>query len=213
MAERVDNRPLATLRSQAAPAPTPASESELIDRARAGDRDAFETLATRAMPRLLGTATRMLGPGFAAEEAVADALFRAYRHIDRFRGGARFSTWAHRIVCRVVADRYREQARDRRLKGRLGERLAGLGRAAVGEPAPVDPGERLADQERIALVREVAMGLPPTQRLVLLLVAWEGLALRDVADLLSLKYATVKSHLHHARSTVRARWAAREGSA
>ena len=88
-----------------------------------------------------------------------------------------------------------------------------MGRVAVGEPAPVDPGDRLGDRERIALVREVAMGLPPTQRLVLLLVAWEGLALRDIADLLSLKYATVKSHLHHARSTVRARWAAREGSA
>lgn len=212
MAEPVRNARARASEPVAASAGAPTTEAALLERARAGDRDAFETLATRAMPRLLGTASRLLGPGFAAEEAVADALFRAWQHVDRFRGGAAFSTWVHRIVCRVVADRYRALARDRRLTTALGGRLAAAGRVAPGEPHTADPLERLADRERIARVREIAMALPPTQRLVLLLVAWEGLSLSDVAAVLSLKYATVKSHLHHARSTVRARWAGRGGA-
>ncbi len=180
-------------------------ERGLLERAGRGDRDAFEALAIEAMPRLLGTATRLLGPGFAAEEAVADALFRAYRHIDRFRGGSAFSTWLHRIVCRVAADRFRELGRDRRLRDRLIERRSGGGVVAATEVPSPDPLERLAARERAAEIREVAMTLPPTQRLVLLLFAWEGLSLKDIAALLTLKYATVKSHLHHARSTLRKR--------
>lgn len=179
-----------------------AQEAELLARARDGDRDAFESLAVRAMPRLLGTATRMLGPGFAAEEAVADALYRAYRHVDRFRGGAAFSTWLHRIVCRVVADQFRRAGRDRRLRERLQDRLATGVQPRRRTEAPLS---QLTHAETRSALREAAETLPPTQRLVLLLFVWEGLSLTDISDLLALKYATVKSHLHHARTSIRSR--------
>lgn len=180
-------------------------EAQLLERARAGDRDAFEALAVRAMPRMLGTASRLLGPGFAAEEAVSEALFRAYRHIKRFRGSSAFSTWLHRIVCRVVADRFRESARDRRLHTRVAERIASGLRPSGHDDRRAQPLDRLSGRETAARLRRIASELPPTQRLVLLLFAWEGLALADIAALLSLKYATVKSHLHHARTALRSR--------
>lgn len=200
MAERAQR---AQINRTRAATPERIAETELLEKARAGDRDAFEALAVRAMPRLLGTASRLLGAGFAAEEAVSEALFRAYRHIARFRGTSAFSTWLHRIVCRVVADRFREAARERRLHTRVADRLASGLSPSGHDDRRAQPLDRLSSRETAARLRRVASELPPTQRLVLLLFAWEGLALADIAALLSLKYATVKSHLHHARTALR----------
>lgn len=157
----------------------------------AGEPDAFDAQARAAMPRLLGTARRWLGQGFAAEEAVAEALYRAFVHRHSYAGSAAFATWVHRILCRVVADRYRAQARRRRHE-------AALERRARPRPVP-RPGQALAERERLAQVRGAIERLPERQRLVLLLHAWEGLDLAEVAEVLGMRYRTVKSNLHHAR--------------
>lgn len=152
---------------------------------------AFDGLARAAMPRLLGTARRWLGQGFAAEEAVAEALYRAFVHRAGFNGQAAFSTWVHRILCRVVADRYRTLGRERRHR-------AHLEREAVSRPVP-PPGASAADRERIEEVRRAMEQLPERQRVVLWLHAWEGLDLHALSEVLGIRYATAKSNLHHAR--------------
>jgi RNA polymerase sigma-70 factor (ECF subfamily) len=177
-------------------APTTAiDERAVVLGARTGDRDAFDVLATAAMPRLLGTARRLLGDALAAEEVVAEALFRAWRAMRSFRGESGFATWAHRIVVRVVADRYRAEARRRRH-----ERAS----AASAATSAASSRARAEARETAERLRGAVEALPPTQRLVLLLVAWEGLDLRDVASLLRMRYATVKSNLSHARRTLAA---------
>ncbi len=188
-------------RVQGVPArPLPPVEAELLERARAGDRDAFEHLAVLAMPKLLGTARRFLNGAMAADEAVAEALFRAYRTVARFEGRSAFSTWLHRILCRVVADRYREQARDRERRTQFAASLRSQPRDQVAQPV-----DQLAAEETSERLRAAARSLPPTQKLVLLPFAWEGLTLAEIAGALALKYPTVKSHLHHARKALRKR--------
>jgi len=176
------------------PDPPPSARAEGLDVAAAqdGDRAAFDRLAQAALPRLLGTARRLLRDEYAAEEAVAEALFRALTNLARFRGHSAFGTWLHRILCRVAADRFRHRARARRLEEAL-EREA-LRRGEGRE----DPA-RLDARGRIDGARAAAELLPQNQRLVLLLHAWEGLTLREVAETLGMRYATTKSHLHHAR--------------
>ena len=174
--------------------PEPAAPDVLV-RARGGDRDAFERLAVEAMPMLLGTARRLGGDGFAAEEIVAEALFRAWRHIGRFRGDAAFSTWLHRIVCRVAADRVRRVQRDRAHREVLVRRAEGAGRARGADP--------VARREARLRLRAAIDLLPERQRLVLVLHAWEGLDLRETARVLGIRYATAKSNLCHARKALR----------
>jgi RNA polymerase sigma-70 factor (ECF subfamily) len=177
--------------------PAPATdEAAEVRAAQAGDRAAFDALVARAFPRLLGTAQRLLGDAYAAEEAVADALFRAWTHLRRFRGGSAFSTWTHRILCRVAADRYRARARETRHRG------ACAPRGAAGRRAPA-AGDRAEARDEATRLRAAAAALPEMQRLVLLLHAWEGLSLRELAEVLRLRYATAKSHLHHARVALR----------
>ncbi len=171
-------------------------ESRLLAAARAGDRDAFDSLAVRLLPRLLGTAQRLLRDPVEAEEVVASALARVHASLAGFRGAAALSTWAHRILCRLAADRVRVLARQRLRERPLPDDLGARSEAA-------EPGEVASRQEQGQRLRLLVDLLPPTQRLVLVLVAWEGLTLRQVAELLAMRYATVKSNVHHARLALR----------
>lgn len=182
------------------------AEAAWVDRACEGDRDAFEALAREAMPMLLGTARRLVGSGYAAEEAVAEALFRAWRRIDTFRGASGFGTWLHRILCRAVADRYRLAGRERVRRASM-EAQARAGAPVAGRAAgPAAPWREVAAQDDAARWRTLLDRLPPTQRMVLLLSAWENLSLPEISETLNLRYATVKSNLHHARRALRAAW-------
>ncbi len=178
------------------------AEADLVERARAGSRDAFEQLCVRVMPMLAGTARRLLGDPFAAEEAVAEALFRAFRHMPAFRADAEFGTWVHRILCRVAIDRFRSRTRERSRREGLIAR-ARDGRAA-GPRARRGALERLAEDEETRRIRAAVENLPTRQRLVLVLHVWEGLALRETAEALGIRYATAKSNLCHARKALRA---------
>jgi RNA polymerase sigma-70 factor (ECF subfamily) len=170
-------------------------EGALLQAARTGDRDAFDRLAVRLLPRLLGTARRLLHDPVEAEEAVAATLVRAHAALGGFRGASALSTWAHRILCRIATDRLRQVARMRRRERPLPDTL--LSRACDGPDAGASAGEQRAR------VRAAVEALPETQRLVLVLVAWEGLPLSEAARVLDMRYATVKSNLHHARGTLR----------
>ncbi len=171
-------------------------ESRLLAEARAGDRDAFDRLAVRLLPRLLGTAQRLLRDTVEAEEVVASALARVHASLGGFRGAAALSTWAHRILCRLAADRVRVLARQRLRERPLPDDLGP--RAEAQEP--VEVASRLEQARRLRLLVDL---LPTTQRLVLVLVAWEGLTLHQAAELLAMRYATVKSNMHHARLALR----------
>lgn len=194
MTQRQDVRRSASLPS----AETGAPESELLRRAQVGDREAFDRLAVRLLPRLLGTAQRLLRDPLEAEEVVAHTLVRAHAALADFRGSAALSTWAHRILCRLAADRLRTLARQRRRERPLPVDEAG---EPVSAPAP---GSRLDAEERGALLRQAVNRLPEAQRLAIVLVAWEGLDLTEAARVLGMRYATLKSNLHHARAALRA---------
>jgi RNA polymerase sigma-70 factor (ECF subfamily) len=176
------------------------ADAPLLAAARAGDRDAFDVLARRHVPRLVGTALRLLRDRAAAEEAAADALIRAYGGLRAMRGDASFGTWTHRIVCRVAIDRLRAR---RRAPLPLDDLAAEPGdpRAAAGRPD-----DRLERSEQVARVRRAIEALPEAQRLVVVLHAWEGLAYADVAVLLGCSYDAVRVNMCHARKSLRARF-------
>lgn len=180
-------------------------EAAWVEAAQAGDRDAFDRLAVRLLPRLLGTAQRLLGDPIEAEEVVAAALVRVHAALPGFRGAAALSTWAHRILCRLAADRVgalqRRRARERSLPDE------------VGASREAEPGVAASRREDAQRLRRLVDGLPNAQRLVLVLVAWESVPLAEAAQLLGMRYATAKSNLHHARLALRAAWRRQEGDA
>ena len=160
---------------------------------------------------------RMLGSAFDAEDAVQEALVRAWRHIDRFEGRAALRSWLYRIatnVCLDVIDRRKRRAMPADLASPAGpDGQLGLALAAhewiepVTDawvlPADVDPGERAAlrDSVRLAFVAALQL-LPARQRAALILrevLAWRP---AEIAALLDTTVASVNSSLQRARQTM-----------
>ena len=75
-----------------------ARHDELVERARAGDADAFGVLVTESRDVLWSVCLRITGDHGDAEDALQDALISAWQNIGSFRGGAKFSTWCYRIA-------------------------------------------------------------------------------------------------------------------
>ncbi|MFL5683536.1 MAG: RNA polymerase sigma factor, partial [Chloroflexota bacterium] len=81
--------------------------SELVERAQRGDHEAFDVLATAAYGRLYGIARRILRDRYAAEDAVQEALVRAWRNLWGLRDPDAFDAWLHRLLVRSCADHQR----------------------------------------------------------------------------------------------------------
>src|SRR5690349_15610652 len=84
--------------------------ARLVERAQAGDADAFEQLMIASQRRVVAVAFRMLGDREDARDAAQEAFLRAYRYLGRFDPRQDFSAWMYTItvnVCRDVARKRR----------------------------------------------------------------------------------------------------------
>jgi RNA polymerase sigma-70 factor (ECF subfamily) len=165
--------------------------SELVERAQRGDHEAFDVLAGAAYHRLYAIARRILRDGFAAEDAVQDALVWAWRDLWGLRDPGAFDGWLHRLLVRSCADHQR-----RTWKTRLD-----IDVDAIDLPAGPDEVSRLVDRD--ALERAFDR-LSFDHRAVVVLTHFAGLSGPEVAEILAIPVGTVASRLHYALRALRA---------
>src|SRR5438132_4141901 len=91
--------------SSAGPRRSVEDESAWVERAQAGDQEAFRMLVERHRDRAYGLALRIVRSPADAEDVAQEAFSRAWRALPRFRGESAFGTWLHRIVARRALDR------------------------------------------------------------------------------------------------------------
>src|SRR6201984_1983931 len=89
------------------------SETELLRRARRGDREAFDRLARRYSARLLATSRRILRNSADAEDNVQNVLVKAYTNLCQFHENALLSTWLTRITINEALMKLRSSAAER----------------------------------------------------------------------------------------------------
>nr|WP_245432516.1 RNA polymerase subunit sigma-70 [Mesorhizobium loti] len=210
--------------SQQVAARKPASESEWLRQASAGDASAFEQLVKPYRKLLHTHCYRMLGSPFDADDALQETLLAAWRGLGSFEARSSLRTWltsiATRICLRMIAKR------PRRLTS--GDRAAPLpSTAELGEPVegpvwlePLPDGELADDDDPSAiLLRRESIGLgfvamlqhlPGLQRAVLLLREVLGYSAAETADMLGTSMASANSALQRSRQTMRARTTAGE---
>jgi Sigma-70 region 2 len=87
------------------------SQDGLLERLKAHDEEAFETIVRRYGGRMLATAYRLLGNDHDARDAVQQAFASAFKSIAGFNGEARLSTWLHRIVVNAALAQVRSRRR------------------------------------------------------------------------------------------------------
>jgi len=184
----------------------PETEDDLVARLRAGDDAAYAELVRTQGGRMFAVARRLLRSDDDAADAVQEAFVSAFRAIASFEGGARLSTWLHRIVVNAALMKLRTRAR--RPEVSIEELLPKFFEDGhhVDEPAewrnPVQL-DALQRQETRALVREQIDQLPADYRTVLLLRDIEGLDTKETAEVLGVTPNAAKIRLHRARLALR----------
>ena len=178
------------------------SQAELVERLRAGDRQALEELLNAARPRLLAVALRIVRNPDDAEDVVQEALLKVWRYVGRFEGRAALSTWLHRIVTNTAVDHLRA----RRSCVIPVSPVNGVGaRLDDDEPRSPEgvlnetPEDALARAQVGAVVREGMTRLSVVHQEVLVLRELEGESYQAIAELVRCPIGTVMSRLHHAR--------------
>jgi RNA polymerase sigma-70 factor (ECF subfamily) len=169
-------------------------QSELVDRARSGDREAFGVLAGGAVDRLYGIARHILRDAELAEDATQEALVRAWRDLPALRDAARFDAWLYRLLVNACADVGRRRSRWRAEITILST-----------EPAELDRATELADRDEL---ERGLRRLTDAQRSILVLSFYVGLSLNELAAALDIPVGTAKSRLHYAIDALRAALAA-----
>ncbi|MEO8273686.1 MAG: RNA polymerase sigma factor [Chloroflexota bacterium] len=163
----------------------------LVERARAGDEEAFASLARGAGDRLLAIAFRILRDLGLAEDAVQQALVLAWRELPSLRDVERFDAWLRRLLVNAC---YREARNGRRW-------------ATNVRVLPANEPDRSDAYESIVIRDQLERGfrrLPLEQRAVFVFHHYLGLTLVEVAGELGIPLGTVKSRLHYATNTLRA---------
>lgn len=165
--------------------------SDLVERAQRGDHEAFDVLATAAYHRLYAIARRILRDGFAAEDAVQDALVKAWREVRGLRDPAAFDGWLHRLLVNGCNDQVRRSRR-----------------RPIAVPAlPIDPEEprdglaQLADRDEL---ERAFIQLSVEHRAVLVLTHYVGLPAAEIGRILRIPPGTVASRLHYGTRAMRA---------
>jgi RNA polymerase sigma-70 factor (ECF subfamily) len=164
-----------------------ADEAELVERAKQGDREAFGQLAEACRPWLYGLCYRLLGDGGAAEDLVQESFLRAFRDLGQLRSPERFRGWLTRIAvnaCRME------------LRRLLARREQLLHVEQFDAPGPESGDSAFAVEEALAQ-------LDRGSRRMIQLFYGDELSQAEIADLLALSTAAVKSRLHRAREKLR----------
>jgi RNA polymerase sigma-70 factor (ECF subfamily) len=174
----------------------------LLDRARAGDRDALEKLLTAHQQQIYRFGLKMCRDPEDAEDVLQDTLLAMARSVRDFRGASSISTWLYAITRNFCL----RKRRKRKLEPSTTHSLESEAGAEATQMADSGkrPDEALAGREVETALAGAIDALAPKYREVLLLRDVEGLSAAETAEVLGIGVPAVKSRLHRARLAVRA---------
>lgn len=174
----------------------------LVAQAKAGNEGAFATLVEPLLPLVFRSAYLILLDGALAQDAVQEALVRAYLNLRSFRDGQPFRPWLHRFVVNEAL----KAGRSRRRRAAPVAHLPDL----PGPPED-DPELAIVGKEEHQQVWAALQALDPLHRTVLVLRYYQELSEVDMAKVLNLPPGTVKSRLHRARHRLQEKLSGCEG--
>lgn len=158
--------------------------------------DRFIRLVSPHERQLYFLCYHMMGNQQDAEDCAQEAMLKAYRAFDRFRGDSKLSTWLYTIASRVCTDLLRKR---KELVSLDSLREEGF-EASSDEPSPY---MSLEAGERRRLLQEAIQRLPAQQRQVVVLCDLNGLSYEEAAAALDCPVGTVRSRLSRGRQELK----------
>ena len=163
-------------------------DADLVERAAAGDVDAFEALVAARLSRAFRTASAILGSEADAHDVVQEAFVATWRHLPKLRDRAKFDAWLNKMIVNRCRDALRRRRRSREvgLDGALDLGSEDSSGAAAGMAALGSSFEQLSVDQRHLLVMHHLHGVP----------------VAELAIELGIPEGTTKWRLHAARAAL-----------
>jgi len=180
------------------------TDEELVRLAQGGDTTAFDELVVRYRDKVYRLAYKILRHEEDAAETLQDAFLSAYRGLKNFKVESTFSTWLYRVATNAALMKYRKR-RDHHVSLEQSQSADGEAEPMAIPDWSAQPLDELLDSETREVMEEGVDKLPEELRTVFLLRDVEGLSNAEVAEVLELSVAAVKSRLHRARLQLRDR--------
>lgn len=173
----------------------------LVDRARDGDRAAFDMLVVKYQRRLLRLLKRVVRDPVEAEDVVQETFIRAYRALHHFRGDAAFYTWLYRIGINTARNYLASQNRRMQASSMDPTRDESLAREEQLRDNNT-PESVLASKQVALTVNSAVEELPADLRTVIVLRELEGLSYEQIAAIMDCPIGTVRSRIYRAREAI-----------
>jgi RNA polymerase sigma-70 factor (ECF subfamily) len=173
------------------------TDSAAVERARAGDREAFQGLVEKHSRNVFRLGFRMTGNEEDAEDVVQETFLKAYRSLDRFAGQAEFSTWLHRIAANCAVDLLRRRVpRQAQIRAEEGEEVE---LAANG----AGPERMLLSSEVQGRVARSLEKLSAMERAAFVLRHFEGRPIAEIGKTLGVRTGAAKNCVFRAVAKLR----------
>ena len=173
------------------------TDTELVELARKGDKDAFGVLTQRYQMTARRFAMRLVGREDSAQELAQEAMVQAYLSLMNLRNPAKFKSW----LCGIVLNVCRSHLRNRKISFfSLEAIMHGLHYyPAPLYETPAAPEQLAEEKERYLIVFDAVNALPAADRDVILLFYYAQLSLQEIVKVLNIPVNTIKVRLHRAR--------------
>lgn len=167
-------------------------DTELLERAQAGDAAAFQRLVGPHVESVRRLARSFARSWADADDIAQEALIKAFRSLGSYRADAALSTWLHRITRNAGIDWSRGRQASQRAAEREPEE--GIADGAKGQESLV------REKQRAEVLWEAIAELDPRLRVALVLFDIEGRSYEEVAEVEGVPVGTVRSRLSRARA-------------
>ncbi len=174
------------------------SEERLIQKAKAGDKDAFGKLVKKYHQKMLYVAYDLMGNYEDAKDLAQETFLRAFLKLSQFQERAQFSTWLYRVLYNLAIDTHRRKKRTPVRS--LEETITGdLDRKSIiPDSVIVLPNEQVDNEELGRQINEALDHLTFNQRTAVILRYYHQKSSKEISDVMGCAESTVRIHIFRA---------------
>jgi RNA polymerase sigma factor (sigma-70 family) len=178
------------------------NEQDLIERLKAGDEAAFKELVTSWQDMVYNTSLGIVQNEMDAEDVAQEVFVKAYESIQGFKGESKLSTWLYRITVTRSLDYLRSRKRKKRFAfvySIFGENNELL----INPPDFNHPGVQSENKQQASELFKAVDMLPDQQKIAFVLTRVEGLAHKEVSEIMGTTVPAVESLLQRAKTNLK----------
>ena len=177
-------------------------DQQLVTRAQAGDKQAFDLLVVKYHRKLGRLLSRLIKDPAEVEDVTQEAFIKAYRALANFRGDSAFYTWLYRIGVNTAKNYLVSQGRRVPTSTAMdADEAEGLSEAALLQESST-PESLLLSKELGEAVNSAMLSLPEELRTAIQLRELEAMSYEDIAVMMDCPIGTVRSRIFRAREAI-----------